>query len=428
MIFNKLQKILVLVVMVFMTTCGVFAQNDISSPYSRFGLGSMNTNKSNTALQAMGGIANAMSGKHMLNSSNPAAYADVDSLTFLLDAGFYMRYSTFRTADQIEKGSDASFDYFDIGFGVTKWWKTGIGLTPQSSRDYVSNASFDWMYPYKIDYEGYGGLNKIYWANGFKVYKGLSLGVRMDYLWGNIIDQTTFYFLSEPYFLNERRTDKLMVSEVTFTLGLMYKHDFKNDYQLSIGLTYGIPARWKGHRDMFIRTMYKGYGLNNESPVDTIAYTTMQRVNIDYPQSFGSGVTLKKGDRWLIGIDFNWGNWEAFRMNGVSDSLQNNWNIAIGGCYTPSNNTLSSYMRKITYRAGFHFDQTLFNIYGKSINKYGVTFGFGMPILRSMTMLNFAFEFGKMGTTQGNLIEDNYFNISFGVSIHDRWFVKRRYK
>lgn len=81
----------------------MFAQNDISSPYSRFGLGSMNTNKSNAALQAMGGIANAMSGKHMLNNSNPAAYADVDSLTFLLDAGFYMRYSTFRTADQIEK-------------------------------------------------------------------------------------------------------------------------------------------------------------------------------------------------------------------------------------------------------------------------------------------------------------------------------------
>ncbi len=428
MIFNKLQKILILVVMIFMTTSGVFAQNDISSPYSRFGLGSMNTNKSNAAMQAMGGIANAMSGKHMLNNSNPAAYADVDSLTFLLDAGFYMRYSTFRTADQIEKGSDASFDYFDIGFGITKWWKTGLGLTPLSSRDYVSNATFDWMHQYKIDYEGYGGLNKIYWANGFKIYKGLSLGVRMDYLWGNIIDQTTLYFPNEPYFLNERRTDKLMVSEATFTLGLMYKHDFKNDYQLSIGLTYGIPARWKGHRDMFIRTMYKGYALNTETPVDTIVYTTMQRVNIDYPQSIGTGITLKKGDSWLIGVDFNWGNWEAFRMNGVSDSLQNSWNVAIGGCYTPSNNTLSSYFRKMTYRAGFHYDQTIFNIYGQSINKYGVTFGFGMPILRSMTMLNFAFEFGRMGTTKGDLIEDNYFNISFGVSIHDRWFVKRRYK
>ena len=109
--------------MIFVTTTGVFAQNEIASPYSRFGLGSMNTNKSNTALQGMAGLANSLDGKHMLNNSNPAAYAAIDSLTFLLDAGFYMRYSTFRTADQVEKGSDANFDFFDIGFGVTKWWK-----------------------------------------------------------------------------------------------------------------------------------------------------------------------------------------------------------------------------------------------------------------------------------------------------------------
>ena len=430
MIFNKLQKSLFLVVIVFMTTVGVFAQNEISSPYSRFGLGSMNTNKSNTALQGMGGIANAMDGKHMLNNSNPAAYAEIDSLTFLLDAGFYMRYSTFRTANQTEKGSDASFDYFDLGFGITKWWKTGLGLTPFSSRDYISTASYTWEqpYPYSIDYEGYGGLNKVYWANGFKIYKGLALGVRMNYLFGNVTDETTLYFPHNNDFLNERHTDRLRISELTFTLGLMYKYDFKNDYQLSLGFTYGIPTTWKGHRDIFIRTMFKGYGTNNENPVDTIAYSTMQRVNINYPQSFGSGITLKKGDRWLVGIDFNWGNWEAFSMNGVTDSLQNCWNIAIGGCYTPEYTSVSNYMKKVTYRAGFHYDQTIFNIYGQSINKYGFTFGFGLPVLRAMTMLNFAFEFGKMGTTQSNLIEDSYFNISFGVSIHDRWFVKRRYK
>ena len=414
--------------MIFMATSGIFAQNEISSPYSRFGLGSMNTNKTNTALQGMGGIANAMDGKRMLNNSNPAAYAEIDSLTFLLDAGFYMRYSTFRTANQTEKGSDASFDYFDIGFGVTKWWKTGLGLTPFSSRDYISTATYEWMYPYRIDYEGYGGMNKVYWANGFKVYKGLSLGVRMDYIFGNVTDETSLYFPSNAQFLNERHTDRLRISEVTFTLGLIYKYDFKNDYQLSVGLTYGIPSMWKGHRDIFIRTMFKGYNTSSENPVDTIAYSTMQRINIKYPQSIGSGVTFKKGDRWLVGIDFNWGNWEAFSMNGVTDSLQNCWNIAIGGCYTPANTSVSSYVSKISYRAGFHYDQTIFNIYGNSINKYGFTFGFGLPILRAQTILNFAFEFGKMGTTHSNLIEDNYFNISFGVSIHDRWFVKRRYK
>lgn len=426
--FNKLQKIILVVAIVFMTISDVFAQTDISSPYSRFGLGSMNTNKTNTALQAMGGIANAMDGKRLLNNSNPAAYAELDSLTFLLDAGFYMKYSTFRTYNITEKGSDASFDYFDIGFGITKWWKTGLGFTPYSSREYISSVYHEWTYPYYIDYEGFGGLNRAYWANGFKICKALSLGVRMNYLFGNVIDETTLYFPDHPYFLNLRNTDKLYISELTFNLGLIYKHNFKNDYQLSIGLTYSIPSNMKGHNDLFIRTMFKGYGTNTEIPVDTIAYSTMQRVNIKYPLSFGSGVTLKKGDRWLVGVDFNFGNWEAFTINGASDSLQNCWNVAVGGSYTPENTTVSSYLSKVTYRAGFHYDQTIFNIYGKSINKYGFTFGFGLPVLRAQTMLNFAFEIGRMGTTQNNLIQDSYFNISFGVSIHDRWFVKRRYK
>ena len=428
MIFNKLQKILFFVVIIFMTTGSVFAQNEVSSPYSRFGLGSVNTYKANTALQAMGGIANAIDGKHMLNNTNPAAYAEIDSLTFLLDAGFYLKYSTFRTANEVEKASDGSFDYFDIGFGVTKWWKTGLGFTPLSSRDYISSAYFEWKYPYNIDYEGYGGLNKAYWANGFRVLKNLSLGLRINWLFGNITDQTTLYFPETPQVLNARHSERLSISELTFNLGLIYKINLKKDYQLSIGLTYDIPSLMKGHKDVFIRTMFKGYTTSTESPIDTIAYSTMQRVNIAYPQSFGSGVTLKKGDSWLIGIDFNWGNWEAFRMNGVTDSLQNCWNIAVGGCFTPKNTVVSNYLRKITYRAGIHYDQTMYNFYGQSINKFGVSFGFGLPVFRSQTMLNFAFEYGKMGTIKNNLIQESYFNISFGVSIHDRWFVKRRYK
>ena len=427
---NKLQKLLFLVVVVFMTTCGVFAQSDVSSPYSRFGLGTINPSKTNTIMQGMGGICNAMDGKHLLNNSNPASYAEIDSLTFLFDAGFFMKYVTYRTDDASEKGSNSSFDYFDIGFGVTKWLKMGLGVGPYSSRGYSSSADFTWSqdYPYSIDYEGKGGLNRIYWSNGFKVSKSLSLGFNMNYIFGNIIDITTLYFPNEVYFHNERRTSNLRFSSLTFDLGLMFKHEFKNDYKITFGATYSLPTNMTAHRDMFIRTMIKGYGSLTENPIDTILYKSNESTPVQYPQSIGTGITLQKGERWLIGIDFNWSNWSAFRINHVSDSLQNSWNIAIGGSYTPYSTSVSSYFTKLTYRAGFHYDQTYFNIYGTSINKYGVTLGLGLPVPRAMTSINLAFEFGKMGTTKNNLIEETYFNISLGLSLHDKWFVKRRYK
>ena len=411
-----------------MTTSGVFAQSDISSPYSRFGLGTMSKNRSNTIMQGMGGISNALDGKHLLNNSNPASYAEMDSLTFLFDAGFYMKYVTYRTTNASEKGSNASFDYFDIGFGVTKWLKMGLGVAPYSNRAYTSIASFDYMYPYTIDYEGSGGLNKIYWANGFKVSKSLSLGLKIDYIFGNVTDETTLYYPDFIYFHNERRTINLSFSDLTFDFGLIYKQQLRNDYKITFGATYSLPANMNAHRNVFIRTMFKGYTTQSESPIDTIVYKTGENVSVNYPQSIGAGITLQKGERWLIGMDFNWSNWSSFRMNNVNDSLQNSWNVAIGACYTPYNTSVSKYLRKMTYRAGFHYDQTFFNIYGTSINKYGVTFGIGMPIPRAMTSINIAVEFGKMGTVKNNLIEESYFNISLGVSLHDKWFVKRRYK
>ena len=414
--------------MIFVMAGGIFAQSDISSPYSRFGLGTMDKNRTNTIMQGMGGISNAMSGKHLLNNSNPASYAEMDSLTFLFDAGFYMKYVTYRTTDASEKGSNASFDYFDLGFGVTKWLKMGLGVAPYSNRAYTSTASFDFQYPYSIDYEGTGGLNKLYWANGFKIYKGLSLGFKLNYIFGNVTDETTLYFPDEIYFHNERRTINLRFSDLTFDLGLMYKQDLGKDHSITFGATYGLPANMNAHRNVFIRTMIKGYGSNNENPIDTILYRKGEKVSVKYPQSIGAGITLQKNERWLVGVDFNWSNWSSFTMNGVSDSLQDSWNIAVGGCYTPFNTSVSSYFRKVTYRAGFHYDQTFFNIYGTSINKYGVTFGLGLPIPRAMTSLNVAVEFGKMGTVKNSLIQESYFNLSFGISLRDRWFVKRRYK
>ena len=414
--------------MIFVMVDGVFAQADISSPYSRFGLGTMSKNKTNTIIQGMGGICNALDGKYLLNNSNPASYAEMDSLTFLFDAGFYMKYVTYRTSSSAEKGSDASFDYFDMGFGVTKWLKMGLGVTPYSNRSYSSSANFDYDYPYSIDYEGTGGLNKLYWASGFKIYKGLSLGFKINYIFGNITDETTLYYPDYVFFHNEKRTINLNFSDLTYDLGLIFKKQLKNDYKITFGATYSLPTKINAHRDVFIRTMFKGYGSLTSTERDTILYKSGEKTDISYPQSFGAGLTLQKGESWLIGVDFNWSNWEAFRMNNVSDSLQNSWNVAVGGCFTPRNTNISSYLRKMTYRAGFHYEQTCFNIYGTAINKYGVTFGFGLPIPKAMTSVNVAFDFGKMGTTRNDLIEESYFNISFGVSIRDKWFVKRRYK
>jgi hypothetical protein len=37
-------------------------------------------------------------------------------------------------------------------------------------------------------------------------------------------------------------------------------------------------------------------------------------------------------------------------------------------------------------------------------------------------------DFGRRGTTDNNLIQENFFDISLGVSIQENWFQKRKYR
>lgn len=405
---------------------GVFAQSDISSPYSRFGLGVINQSQANTVLQGMGGLSNAVAGSSMLNNMNPASYASMDTLTFLFDAGFYMKTATYSTDKHTENGSNASFDYVSMGFTVTKWWKTGLGVVPFTNKDYTAIISSRDPLSFSQDFKGAGGINEAYWANGFQVTKNLSLGFTGSFLFGTLSDETTVFFPDSTYLTPGRSTISTYINNFKFDLGAIYTFKLKNSSSLVLGLTYSLPMNFNSKRDVFVRSIVSHTTIN-EVPIDTLLYKHDEAVVIKYPQGFGVGLTYKK-ERFMLGVDFNWDNWKGFSMNGVNDSLQNSWNIVIGGSYKPVSTSVSKYHTKMTYRFGVHFDQTYLRIYDTPINRFGLTFGLGLPMPKSLSAFNLAFEIGKMGTTRNHLVREMYFNISVGISIHNTWFVKRKYK
>jgi long-subunit fatty acid transport protein len=219
----------------------------------------------------------------------------------------------------------------------------------------------------------------------------------------------------------------MRVNDFKFDYGILYKLPV-TDYNITVGLTISQGAKIASKRDIFIRNMFKGFENHTESPIDTLLYIKDENVNIKIPGGFGLGVTIDKGEGWVLGADFNWNHWKGFTMNGANDSIQNSWNLAVGGSYKPESTSISKYYKKITYRAGLYFDQTYYNIYGKSINKFGLTLGAGLPIPRSLSTFNVALEVGRMGTIKNNLVKETYFNISVSMSIFDKWFIKKKYK
>jgi hypothetical protein len=64
---------------------------------------------------------------------------------------------------------------------------------------------------------------------------------------------------------------------------------------------------------------------------------------------------------------------------------------------------------------------------GQSIKDNALTFGLGMPLGGTFSNVNIGFEFGQRGTTNADLVKENYANVSVGFSFNDRWFQKRKF-
>lgn len=426
-------KYIMLVSLTVFFGINAFAQADVDSPYSLFGVGQVRDKSMNVRLKGMGGVANAMFGGGMINGENPAAYAKIDSLAFLFDAGFYFKTATFSTSSLSEKSNNASFDYVSMAFGLTSWWKMALGVQPYSTSGYTMLVS-------KVDpevgstvtrFKGKGGLNQAFLGNAFKIGKHFALGANAYYVFGNTKTETSLYFPDSIYYIGSRRSLDVMVRSFMFDYGMLFNTNLSKDLCLSLGLTYTQKIKLKGEQTLFIRSFEEDMDTEVEYIIDTV-YSSSGSTKITMPQGIGFGVALQNGENWALGADFNWMQWSKFAREGANDVLQDAWSVSAGAEFTPKHTTISGYFSRVTYRLGGFYENGFINLedndgVSHSINKVGVTVGMSLPLPRTFSKVNMALEVGQYGTREGGLIQEQYAKLSVGVSVFERWFMKRKY-
>lgn len=417
------------VLLLVMAPVIALAQTDASSPYSMFGLGSVRETTVNTRLQGMGGVANSMFDKGLINTQNPATLGKIDTLAFLLDVGVYLKATTLSNSSMREKAFNVAPDHITMAFPVFRWWKMSIGAQPYTSMNYSmkTEEEVENIGRAVTLFDGEGGLNKINWGNGFKIGNHFTIGANASFIFGSNQASTILYFPDSAYLLNTARNRDVSIYWFTFDYGVMYDTKFSNDLALSVGLTYKQPANLRGKYERFIRTSIGGVEGTSESVIDTVSYGT-EKVRYHVPQGFGVGATLQKSNSWLVSFDFDWHQWSKFAVDGVNDSLQNSWRVAVGGEYKPQATSVSKYFTRMSYRAGFFYEKGALNINNHAINKLGFTFGASFPLPRSLSKVTLGIEAGQFGTKSASLIQERYFKLMIGVSMYERWFMKRRYK
>jgi len=55
-----------------------------------------------------------------------------------------------------------------------------------------------------------------------------------------------------------------------------------------------------------------------------------------------------------------------------------------------------------------------------------MSFGISLPMGLRISNINLGFELGQRGTTENNLIKENFYTFRLSLSLNDKWFKKQK--
>jgi hypothetical protein len=420
---------LTLAIVAIFVSGNLFSQNSTSSPYSRYGIGDL-ANQKFGQFQGMGSTSIGIRNSYHLNFTNPASYTAIDSLSFIWEFGANSRYTEYSTINENQSKLDMTFNSMTAGFPITRWWRASFGLLPYSSVGYTISTDSLTTSPWgeselqRNYYNGSGGINQVYFGSGFQLPYNFSVGVNARYLFGTVDHTRTFNVLNEDGTINPdnysiQEIQQLVVSDVTYDFGLQYQNSIKKKWNYTLGLVFANQSKVTGFNDLFIERV-NGFGLS-----DTITDTESEKDYILLPRNIGLGVSFYN-ESFLFAADYTTQDWSNSTFLGKKDSLANLHRVSAGMEYIPNYRSLR-YFAKVRYRLGAKYENSYLNLSGEQLNDYSVSFGLGLPMRKRKSTINITFELGKRGTTNNNLIEENYGLISLNLSLHDIWFVRRKF-
>jgi len=408
--------------------CGLSGQaqnNNTTSPFSRYGLGDLHHyGYGRTA--AMGGASLGSRHAVQINSANPASYNANDSLSFIFDFGIDGTYSKYKSSLGTMNANDVNFRYFSLSWPVTKWLGAGMGIQPFSDMGYEvsyieANPQVGNVYH---NYTGEGTTSKAFFGVSVSPFKGLSVGANLNYLFGRLNQNTSISF-DNPDLFSYAKTEGTRLRDFTLTYGLQYDLELKKNEYLTFGATFEKQSDLSiRHRLISGKTILVGTS-SLSVKIDSLPEG---KAIIKLPTTFGFGVSYNKVNKLEINADYYYAAWSKATFFGATDEyLTNQSRISAGFEYTPDALSIRSYMKRVKYRAGIHQENSYLKINNNQIKELGFSLGAGFPLPKSKSTANIAIELGKKGTTQDNLIRDNYTKLSLYLNLYDYWFGKRKF-
>lgn len=427
----KIRKtILILAVALFGS--GALCAQDLDAlgtftPYSLYGIGDIQGLNTASTL-GMGGIGQGIRDPRYINIKNIASITERDTLSFMLDFGLYSKNMYLKDKNTKSAFNTVGINNFVITVPVKNKHSLIVGIMPYSNKGYkleTEETDVNLIAKYgDIRYRkyGHGSINQAFFGGAVKINDNLSAGVEGIYYFGSQTSRSDVYFSSG---LIRAMQTGWKHSPHGFSVEAAAQGTFKpaSDYRLTAGVSYRMKTSLNGSMTRF------AYVYDSEV-TDTVAFNKAKS-DLTIPSKLAVGVALRKGDKWTIGVDYERQDWSKAGFKdtpGVEFQAQTAQSLRVGIEFVPNRYDIRYRYKRMSYRAGFHYDKTYVSLDGKSINQMGITIGTSIPVYRLNNSFNLAIDFGQRGSTTGNLVKENYVNFIVSFSLHDLWFIKPKYQ
>ncbi|TRO67089.1 hypothetical protein [Christiangramia sabulilitoris] len=408
-----------IVIVAFFSAFIAEAQENVSSPYSYYGIGLTNF-KGTVENRSMGGLSIFADSIH-INMQNPAGYGRLRLTNYAVGA------SHDRIKLESESASDnakiSSLDYLSLAFPVSKKVGVGLGVLPYTSVGYRILDSEEGSASLLT---GRGGMNKVFLSVGWAVTNDLSLGVDANYNFGNFQNSQSINRAELQYGTTDvNRSD---IRGFTFNFGVNYQKMLNESLKLHLASTYAPAMDLDSENFREISTVDFSSGTGR-----TIDFRELDLLDsqFEFPSKISIGAGLGEQNKWFVGAEYasigSSSYEDSFRFRGDNGQYDDASQFSIGGFYIPQYNSFSNYLERVVYRAGFRYDETGLMVNDESIDEFGISFGLGLPVGSNFSNINLGIELGQRGTKDSGLIQENFLRLSVGLSLNDKWFTKRKF-
>ncbi|WP_426431401.1 hypothetical protein ACPX19_03005 [Winogradskyella sp. HB-48] len=434
-----------IVICIAIISSSVFAQQGTASPYSFYGIGSLKF-KGTVENRSMGGISVYLDSIH-LNLRNPASYVgknvdaypyDGESRPVKFAVAGTSSNTTLKGNSGEAEGNSSTFDYialsvpigkFGFGFGLMPYTSVGYKLDDINDNEDIINR-----------FSGEGGVNRVFAGFGYQISKKLGFGVDINYNFGNIQNSAIEFAYTQDGDLVELQTredSRSDLSGLDVNFGLAYKTKISNNLELSATATFAPESKLSSENVRTISTI-DVTTTGTETVLNTLEIDlesqNLRNTDLTLPSRWSLGAGLGKPQSWFVGAEYTLQNTSNFSnpfySNDIS-SFENASQFSLGGFYIPDFDAFTGYFKRVVYRAGINFANTGLVVKNESIKEFGISFGLGLPVgQRSrdpFSNLNLGLEIGKRGTTNNNLIQENFINFNVSLSLNSRWFRQKKY-